>query len=203
MTLLLFQTGLSACPARPSITRSRSRRARPSLLHSKSARPRHASGRELSVGLYLGGPTRGACLPHDEAPAVVAGERLWEAGLEERLERHVMSFAKAAAAISAAEDHALQVLAPSFPRDAWWMQVGIGLMDPLMAITRPEFHVFFTRRKRSSPPASSAGSRRSRIGRVSLGRSRRCAEWLPRGSPGRVQRWPTGGSPRQASRRPA
>lgn len=93
-----------------------------------------------------------------------ARDLLREAGLEDRVERRVMDFAEAASAVGAADivvlnrvlccypdmpklaaaaaDHALGVLALSFPREALWNQIAFGLMDLMLRVFRREFHVF-------------------------------------------------------------
>jgi len=95
----------------------------------------------------------------DEAAAL-----LREAGLEERVERRIMDFAAAGAAVEgadivimnrviccypdmprlagAAADHARQMLVMSYPTGAWWMRVGVGLGNFVLWLLRREFHVF-------------------------------------------------------------
>jgi 16S rRNA G966 N2-methylase RsmD len=93
-----------------------------------------------------------------------AHELLDEAGLSDRVERRVMDFAAAADQVEAADvvvlnrviccyhdmprlagaaaDHARQVLVLSFPKRAWWTEVGLTLANALFWLTRQEFHVF-------------------------------------------------------------
>ena len=89
---------------------------------------------------------------------------LREAGLEERVERRVMDFAAAGAAVEGADivimnrviccypdmprlagtasDHARELLVMSFPRRTWWMQVAMFLGNTILSATRREFHIF-------------------------------------------------------------
>jgi 16S rRNA G966 N2-methylase RsmD len=108
----------------------------------------------------------------------VARELLDEAGLAGRVERKVMDFAEAAAEVEAADlvvlnrviccyhdmprlagaaaDHARQVLVLSYPRRAWWTEIGLTLANWIFWLTRSEFHVFL------HPPAQVLATSESR-----------------------------------------
>jgi len=95
----------------------------------------------------------------DEAAAL-----LREAGLEERVERRIMDFAAAGAAVEgadivimnrviccypdmprlagAASDHARELLVMSFPKRTWWMRIAMLLGNAVLGVTRREFHIF-------------------------------------------------------------
>ena len=89
---------------------------------------------------------------------------LREAGLEERVERRVMDFAAAGAAVEGADivimnrviccypdmprlagagsDHALEMLVMSFPKRTWWTRIAMLLGNTILRATRREFHIF-------------------------------------------------------------
>ena len=89
---------------------------------------------------------------------------LREAGLEERVERRVMDFAAAGAAVEGADivimnrviccypdmprlagtasEHARELLVMSFPRRTWWMRIAMFLGNTILRATRREFHIF-------------------------------------------------------------
>jgi len=89
---------------------------------------------------------------------------LREAGLEERVERRIMDFAAAGAAVEgadivimnrviccypdmprlagAASDHARELLVMSFPKRTWWMRIAMLLGNAILGATRREFHIF-------------------------------------------------------------
>ena len=93
-----------------------------------------------------------------------AVELLREAGLEDRVERRVMDFTEAGGEVKAAgvvvlnrviccypdmpklagaaASHAQRVLVMSFPRDTWWMRLGLGLANFGLWIARRQFHIF-------------------------------------------------------------
>ena len=95
----------------------------------------------------------------DEAVAL-----LREAGLEERVERRIMDFAAAGAAVESADivimnrviccypdmpvlagaaaDHAGEVLVMSFPRRTWWTRALVSAGNLALRITRRQFQVF-------------------------------------------------------------
>jgi len=95
---------------------------------------------------------------------------LREAGLEERVERRIMDFAAAGAAVEgadivimnrviccypdmprlagAASDHARELLVMSFPKRTWWMRIAMLLGNAILGATRREFHIFLHPPKR-------------------------------------------------------
>jgi magnesium-protoporphyrin O-methyltransferase len=119
----------------------------------------------IQIELLKAGATRATSIELTPTYEEVAAELLREAGLEDRVERHVMDFAEAAATVSpadivvlnrviccyydmpklagAAADHAREVLALSFPREGWWMRAGIAFMDLVLRAMRREFQAFY------------------------------------------------------------
>ncbi len=89
---------------------------------------------------------------------------LREVGLEERVERRIMDFAAAGAAVDGADivimnrviccypdmprlagtasEHARELLVLSFPRRTWWMRIAMFLGNTILRATRREFHIF-------------------------------------------------------------
>ena len=89
---------------------------------------------------------------------------LREAGLEERVERRVMDFAAAGAAVEGADivimnrviccypdmprlagagsDHAREMLVMSFPKRTWWTRIAMLLGNTILRATRREFQIF-------------------------------------------------------------
>ena len=89
---------------------------------------------------------------------------LREMGLEERVERRIMDFAAAGAAVDGADivimnrviccypdmprlagtasEHARELLVMSFPRRTWWMRIAMFLGNTILRATRREFHIF-------------------------------------------------------------
>ena len=124
----------------------------------------------IQIELLKAGAARATSIELTPTYEEVAAELLRETGLEDRVERHVMDFADAAATVSAADivvlnrviccyhdmpklagaaaDHAQEVLALSFPRQGWWMRIGIAFMDLLLRIARREFQAFYHPPKR-------------------------------------------------------
>ena len=94
----------------------------------------------------------------------VASGLLREAGLEDRVERRIMDFAEAHAAVPAADivilnrvvccypnmpklvgaaaEHARQTLVMSFPRETWWARIGLSVGNFGLRLFRREFQVF-------------------------------------------------------------
>jgi magnesium-protoporphyrin O-methyltransferase len=119
----------------------------------------------IQIELLKAGAARAMSIELTPTFEEIAVELLREAGLEDRVERHVMDFAEAAGAVSAADivvlnrviccyhdmpklagaaaDHARLVLALSFPREGWWTRMGIAFMDLILRIARREFQVFY------------------------------------------------------------
>jgi hypothetical protein len=95
---------------------------------------------------------------------VAAWTLLREAGLEDRVERKVMDFAVANGAVrraeivilnrviccypdmthlaAAAADHTKELLVMSFPKNRWWIRLGLDAVNAAMRLTRREFQVF-------------------------------------------------------------
>jgi 2-polyprenyl-3-methyl-5-hydroxy-6-metoxy-1,4-benzoquinol methylase len=95
---------------------------------------------------------------------------LREAGLEDRVERRIMDFAAAGAAVEAADivimnrviccypdmprlagtasDHTRELLVMSFPKRTWWMRIAMLLGNAMLSATRREFHIFLHPPKR-------------------------------------------------------
>lgn len=93
-----------------------------------------------------------------------AGELLQEAGLEGRVERHLLDFASQGdevqaadvvllhkvvccypdyeALVGAAAAHARQQLVLTFPRESWWTKLGIGLANLIERARRRTFRVY-------------------------------------------------------------
>ena len=89
---------------------------------------------------------------------------LREMGLEERVERRIMDFAAAGAAVDGADivimnrviccypdmprlagtasEHARELLVMSFPRRTWWMRIAMFLGNTILRATRREFQIF-------------------------------------------------------------
>jgi magnesium-protoporphyrin O-methyltransferase len=119
----------------------------------------------IQIELLKAGAARATSIELTATYEEEAMQLLREAGLEDRVERHVMDFADAAGAVSAADivvlnrvlccyhdmpklagaaaDHAREVLALSFPREGWWIRSGISFMDLVLRIARREFQVFY------------------------------------------------------------
>jgi hypothetical protein len=118
----------------------------------------------IQLELLKAGASRALSVELTPTYEEVAQQLVDEAGLRDRVERKVMDFAAAASAVEradivvlnrviccyhdmprlagAAADHADQVLVMSYPRRAWWMQVGLGLANAIFWLTRLEFHIF-------------------------------------------------------------
>jgi magnesium-protoporphyrin O-methyltransferase len=119
----------------------------------------------IQIELLKAGAARATSIELTPTYEDVAMDLLREAGLEDRVERHVMDFAEAAANVGAADivvlnrvvccypdmpklagaaaDHAREVLALSFPREAWWTRMAIAGGDLMLRIFRREFQVFY------------------------------------------------------------
>ena len=119
----------------------------------------------IQIELLKAGAARATSIEITPTYEEVAMELLREAGLQDRVERHVMDFANAAEAVSpadivvlnrviccyhdmpklagAAADHTREVLALSFPLEGWFTRMGIAFMDLGLRIFRREFQVFY------------------------------------------------------------
>lgn len=94
----------------------------------------------------------------------VAADLLREARLADRVERRVMDFAQAADQVGSADlvilnrviccypdmprlagasaDHTRQLLVMSFPRQTWWLRIGLEIGNALLWLMRREFRAF-------------------------------------------------------------
>jgi len=121
----------------------------------------------IQIELLKAGAARAISVELTPTYEEAAGELLREAGLADRVERTVMDFAAAASQVSSADivilnrviccypdmprlagaaaDHARRLLLLSYPRRTWWMQIGLGLSNGLLWLTRREFHIFLHR----------------------------------------------------------
>jgi magnesium-protoporphyrin O-methyltransferase len=135
----------------------------------------------IQLELLKSGASRAVSVELTPTYEEVARELLDEAGLAGRVERRVMDFAEAAAQVEAADvvvlnrviccypdmprlagaaaDHARHTLVMSFPRRAWWMQIGLGLANVLFTVARLEFHVFLHPPKQILATSESHGLR--------------------------------------------
>jgi magnesium-protoporphyrin O-methyltransferase len=124
----------------------------------------------IQIELLKAGAARATSIELTPTYEEAAIALLREAGLEDRVDRHVMDFAEAAGAVGAADivvlnrviccyhdmpklagvaaDHAREVLALSFPREGWFTRFGISFMDLGLRIFRREFQVFYHPPKR-------------------------------------------------------
>jgi len=118
----------------------------------------------IQIELLKAGATRAVSVeltPTYEEEAVAL---LREAGLSDRVERKIMDFATAGAAVEsadivimnrviccypdmprlagAASDHAREMLVMSFPRRTLWMRAGLGLANLMFRAMRREFQIF-------------------------------------------------------------
>ena len=118
----------------------------------------------IQIELLKAGATRAVSVELTPTYEEAAGELLREAGLTDRVERRVIDFTQAGVEVksagvvvlnrvlccyadmpklaAAAAGHAEKVLVMSFPRDTWWMRVGLGLANIGLWIARREFHIF-------------------------------------------------------------
>lgn len=118
----------------------------------------------VQLELLKAGASRAVSVELTPTYEEVALELAKEAGLADRVERKVMDFAQANGQVEAADivvmnrviccypdmpklagaaaDHTRQLLVMSFPRNAVWMQVGLGIANFFFWATRREFHVF-------------------------------------------------------------
>jgi methyltransferase family protein len=108
----------------------------------------------LQIELLRAGATRATNIELSPAYETVAQDLLADAGFTDRVHRHLGDFASAPEAfppadvvimhrvvccypeaprlVSAAASHALRYLALSYPRDAWWVRVGLAAENLLL-----------------------------------------------------------------------
>ena len=118
----------------------------------------------IQIELLKAGARRAVSIELTPTYEEAARELLREAGLEDRIERRVMDFAEAGAEVeaadivvmnrviccypdmaklaSAAADHARGVLVMSFPRDRWWVRLGLAIANVGLRIARRQFRIF-------------------------------------------------------------
>ncbi len=118
----------------------------------------------IQIELLKAGASRAVSVELTPTYEDVASGLLREAGLADRVERTVMDFAQAAGQVNSADivilnrviccypdmprltgaaaDHARQLLMMSFPRQAWWLNVGLAVGNFLLTLLRREFHIF-------------------------------------------------------------
>ena len=118
----------------------------------------------IQIELLKAGASRAVSVELTPTYEDVASGLLREAGLADRVERTVMDFAQAAGQVNSADivilnrviccypdmprltgaaaDHARQLLMMSFPRQAWWLKVGLAMGNFLLTLLRREFHIF-------------------------------------------------------------
>lgn len=124
----------------------------------------------LHLELVRVGAARAVSVEISPAYEAAARELLREAGLEGRVERRVLDFAEAAeqveaedvvvlnrvvccypdyeALVGAAAEHARAYLVLSYPREAWWIRVGLAAANLAQRVLRREFRAYL------HPPAA-------------------------------------------------
>ncbi len=118
----------------------------------------------IQIELLKVGATRAVSVELTPTYEETAGELLREAGMEDRVERRVMDFASAGVDVEAADivvmnrvlccypdmpklagaaaEHARRVLVISFPRDRWWMRIGLTLANVGLRVAQRQFQIF-------------------------------------------------------------
>lgn len=118
----------------------------------------------IQLELLKAGAARAVSVELTPNYEAVAGRLASEAGMSDRVDRKVMDFAQAGAAVEAADfvvlnrviccywdmprlagaaaDHARQVLVLSYPKRAWWTVIGLGIANSMLWATRRGFHIF-------------------------------------------------------------
>jgi hypothetical protein len=118
----------------------------------------------IQIELLKAGVTRAISVELTPTYEQVALELLHEAGLEDRVERKVMDFARCAnefgvadvvimnrviccypdmpVLAGAAADHAGEVLVMSFPRRTWWTRAILSIGNLALRVTRRQFRLF-------------------------------------------------------------
>ena len=118
----------------------------------------------IQIELLKAGAARAVSVELTPTYEEQAVELLRDAGLTDRVERKIMDFATAGAAVEsadivimnrviccypdmprlagAASDHAREVLVMSFPRRTFWMRAGLGIANLMFRAMRREFHIF-------------------------------------------------------------
>lgn len=118
----------------------------------------------IQLELLKAGATRATSIELTPTYEAVAEGLLKESGLAGRVERKVMDFAAAADQVDAADvvimnrvlccyhdmpklagaasDRTRQLLVMSFPRETWWMRLGLKAGNSALRLTRREFQIF-------------------------------------------------------------
>jgi hypothetical protein len=121
----------------------------------------------IQIELLKAGAARAVCVELTPTYEKEAAALLHEAGLESRVERHLMDFAEASAEVDgadivilnrviccyhdmptlagAAAGHAREVLVLSFPRRTWWTRIVLELGNLTLWALRRHFQVFLHR----------------------------------------------------------
>src|SRR5438270_14024467 len=118
----------------------------------------------IQIELLKAGASRALSIELTPTYEEVAAALLRDAGLADRVERRVMDFAAGASEVASADivilnrviccypdmprlagaaaDHARQLLVMSFPRQTWWLSIGLGMGNFVLRVLRREFHIF-------------------------------------------------------------
>ena len=118
----------------------------------------------IQIELLKAGAIRAVSVELTPTYEEAAGELLREAGLEDRVQRSVMDFTRAGVEVeaagavvmnrviccypdmpklaAAAASRTQKVLVMSFPRDTWWMRLGLALANFGLWVTRRQFQIF-------------------------------------------------------------
>ena len=118
----------------------------------------------IQLELLRAGAARAENVELSAAYEPYAAELLQAAGLQERVERHLLDFATQGdevqpadvvllhkvvccypdyeALVGAAAVHAKRQLALTFPRESWWMKLGIGIVNLIERARRKTFRVY-------------------------------------------------------------
>jgi magnesium-protoporphyrin O-methyltransferase len=118
----------------------------------------------IQLELLQAGAVRAVNVELSPAYDPYAAELLHVNGLDERVDRRVLDFAEGADELDAADvvvlhrvvccypnyetlvgaaaDHARDQLLLTFPRDAWWMRLGLGMINRLQRLRRKAFRVY-------------------------------------------------------------
>lgn len=119
---------------------------------------------DLQIELLKAGAASAVSIELTPTYETAARTLLREAGLEERVERKVMNFAVANGAVPPADivilnrviccypdmtqlavvaaDHTRELLVMSFPRERWWIRLGLDAGNAVLRLARREFQVF-------------------------------------------------------------
>ncbi len=118
----------------------------------------------IQIELLKAGAARATSIELTPTYEEVAARLVDEAGFSGRVDRKVMDFADAAGQLEAADvvimnrviccypdmprlagaaaDRTRQLLVVSYPRETWWMRIGLTLGNSALRVARREFQVF-------------------------------------------------------------